>query len=145
MEAGDSTVTVLAPTDLLGLFADDPAAMAAAAGTARSEPEQVVGLAIYHRPRLDGSSAGAVVRSARALLPGSEAALTPRDRTPVGQLEAEAMTGSFALSAEESLQVRVLAVETTPRQLFVFFAPPSVFADEASTFDQVADSLRTTG
>jgi hypothetical protein len=144
-DAGDSTVTVLAPTDLAGLFADDPAAGAAAAETSRSDPDAVVGLAVYHRPRLDGASAGSVVRSARALLPGSEGTLAPRGRTSVGQLEAEAMTGSFALSGEESLQVRVLALDSTPRQLLVFFAPPAVFADVAGTFDRVADSLRTTG
>jgi serine/threonine protein kinase len=145
MDAGDSTVTVLAPVDLVGLFADDPAAMAAAAETARSDPDAVVGLAIYHRPRLDGASVGSVVRSARALLPGSEGALSPRGREPVGQLEAEAMAGSFRLSDEEALQVRVLAVESVQRQLFVFFAPPGVYADVSGTFDRVAGSLRTTG
>ncbi|GAB3356256.1 hypothetical protein GCM10027300_25270 [Modestobacter lapidis] len=145
MDAGDSTVTVLAPTDLLGLFADDPAAMAAAAEAARSDPGSVVGLAIYHRPRLDGASLRSVVGSARALLPGAEGTLTPRGRAPVGELEAEVMTGSFALSAEQSLRVRVLAVESTPHQLFVFFAPPAVFAETSGTFDRVAGSLRTTG
>ncbi|MGY1820404.1 serine/threonine-protein kinase [Geodermatophilus sp. SYSU D00079] len=143
--AGDSAVTVLSPAELPGLFADDPAAMAAAAATAEDDPGSVVGLAVYQRPRLGGASAAVVLESARALLPGQDATLTPRGTTPAGDLEAQLMTGQFGLAEDVALQVRVLALESTPPQLLVLFAPPSEFAAESATFDRVVGSLRTTG
>ncbi|MGY1630940.1 serine/threonine-protein kinase [Geodermatophilus sp. SYSU D01186] len=143
--AGDSTVTVLSPADLSGLFADDPAAMEAAAAGAADDPGSVVGLAVYHRPRLGGGSAAVVLESARALLPGQQATLTPRGTTEAGDLGGQLMTGQFGLTEDAALQVRVLVVDSTPQQLLVFFAPPSEFAAQSATFDRVLRSLRSTG
>jgi hypothetical protein len=145
LDAGDSSVTVLSPADVTGLFADDPTGMQEAADAVRADAGAVVGLAIYHRPRLDGNTPAAQLQTAEALLPGQDVNLRPGDRVQVGDLEATAMAGTMGLGESTSLQVRVLALESTPRQLLVFFAPPSVFDEQASTFDRVADSLDSTG
>ena len=142
-EAGDSTVTVLSPTELTGLFADDPTGMQTAAAAVAADPESVVGLAIYHRPRLDGDSPAAQLPTAQALLPGQEADLRLGDRTSAGDLEATTMTGTLGLGDGASLQLRVLALDSTPQQLLVFFAPPSVFAERADTFTRVERSLNS--
>jgi serine/threonine protein kinase len=144
-EAGDSTVTVLSPTDLTALFADDPAGMQAAAAAVLSDPGTVVGLAIYHRSRLSGGTPEAQLLAAQALLPGQAAELRPGEIVPVGDLEAADLRGTLGLGDDASLQLRVLALESSPRQLLVFFAPPSVFAEQTATFDRVADSLDTAG
>jgi len=144
-EAGASSVTVLSPTDLTTLFADDPEGVRAAAAAVDADPEAVVGLAIYHRPRLDGDSPAAQLPTAQALLPGRDADLHPGERAAVGDLQGSAMTGTLGLGEDAALQVRVLALDSTPRQLMVFFAPPSVFAERAETFDRVARSLDGTG
>jgi hypothetical protein len=140
-DAGDSTVSVLSPTELTGLFADDPAGMRTAAAAAAEDPESVVGLAIYHRPRLDGASPDDQLPTARALLPGQEADLRLGDRIAAGDLQATTMAGTLGLGNGASLELRVLAVESTPRQLLVFFAPPAVFAERADTFTRVEQSL----
>ncbi|SDM07571.1 Serine/threonine protein kinase [Geodermatophilus siccatus] len=144
-EAGASSVTVLSPTDLTALFADDPAGVPSAAAAVDADPAAVVGLAIYHRPRLDGDSPVAQLPAAQALLPGRDADLRPGEREAVGDLEASAMSGTLGLGDDASLQVRVLALDSSPRQLLVFFAPPSVFAERVDTFDRVAGSLDGTG
>ena len=144
-EAGDSTVTVLSPTDLTGLFGDDPEGTATAAAAVDADPQAVVGLAIYHRPRLEGSSADAQLQASQALLPGQGGQLRPGTRVPVGDLTATAMAGDLGLVDDASLQLRVLALDSTPRQLLVFFAPPSVYAEQADTFQRVESSLTSTG
>jgi serine/threonine protein kinase len=143
-EAGDSTVTVLSPTDLTGLFADDPAGMQAAAAAVTSDPEKVVGLAIYHRARLDSDEPVDQLPPAQALLPGQDVDLHPGEIVTVGDLEATDMRGALGLGNDASLQLRVLALRSTPRQLLVLFAPPSVFAQQTEIFDRVTDSLVTT-
>jgi hypothetical protein len=143
-EAGDSTVTVFSPTDLTGLFADDPAGMRTAAAAVEADPEAVVGLAVYHRPRLDGDSS-AQLSTAQALLPGQEADLRLGDRVSAGDLAAATMTGTLGLGDGAVLQLRVLALDSTPQQLLVFFAPPSLFAERADTFGQVEESLGAVG
>jgi serine/threonine protein kinase len=144
-DAGDSSVTVLSPSELTGLFSDDPAGMQAAADAVGADAGSVVGLAIYHRPRLDGNTPATQAETAEALLPGQDVNLRPGDRVQAGDLEATAMVGTLGLGDSASLQVRVLALESAPRQLLVFFAPPSVFDQQTSTFDRVADSLDSTG
>ncbi|MGY1793200.1 serine/threonine-protein kinase [Geodermatophilus sp. SYSU D00525] len=144
-EAGDSTVTVLSPTDLTALFADDPAGVQAAADAVASDPEAVVGLAIYHRPRLDGGTPGDQLPAAQALLPGRAAELRPGESVTVGDLGAADLRGTLGLEGDASLQLRVLALDSSPRQLLVFFAPPSVFAGQTETFDRVAASLDSGG
>ncbi|MGY1761020.1 serine/threonine-protein kinase [Geodermatophilus sp. SYSU D00779] len=144
-EAGASSVTVLSPTDLTTLFADDPGGVPSAAAAVDADPAAVVGLAIYHRPRLDGDSPAAQLPAAQALLPGRDADLRPGERETVGDLQASAMSGTLGLGDDASLQVRVLALDSSPRQLLVFFAPPSVFAEQVDTFDRVARSLDGTG
>ena len=125
-------------------LADWAAGDTAAAAAATTDPESVVGLAIYHRPRLDGNTS-AQLPTAQALLPGQEADLRLGDPVPAGDLQATTMTGTLGLGDGASLQLRVLALDSAPRQLLVFFAPPSVFAERADTFDQVTDSLAGTG
>ena len=144
-EAGDSTVTVLSPTDLTPLFADEPTAAQGAADAVHDHPDEVVGLAIYHRPRLQSESPAAQLRSAEALLPGQEARLSGRSVEPIGDLRGQVMTGTLQLSRESSLQVRAVALESQPRELLVFFAPPSLVDDTKATFDRVAASLHTIG
>ncbi len=144
-EAGDSTVTVLSPTDLTGLFSDDPEGMRTAAAAVDSDPAAVVGLAIYHRPRLDADSPATQLPTAQALLPGQDADLRPGEQVSAGDLRATDMPGRLGLGGNASLQLRVLALGSTPRQLLVFFAPPSVFAEQEATFDRVVASLDTTG
>ncbi|MCV2491523.1 protein kinase [Geodermatophilus sp. YIM 151500] len=144
-DAGDSSVSVFSPTDLTALFADEPAGMAAAAEAAGADPGSVVGLAIYHRPRLDGDTAAAQLPAAQALLPGQDADLRPGDASTVGDLPATGMTGTLGLGGDASLQLRVWSVESSPRQLLVFFAPPSVYGEHADTFDRVAASVTATG
>jgi hypothetical protein len=141
--AGDSTVTVLSPTDLTGLFADDPAGMRAAATAIASDPGAVVGLAIYHRARLDSDAPTDQLLPAQALLPGQDVDLHPGETVTVGDLEATDMRGALGLGNDASLQLRVLALRSTPRQILVLFAPPSVFAQQAETFDRVTGSLVT--
>lgn len=140
-EAGDSTVTVFSPADVSGLFANAPQGMRTAAAAVTADPGSVVGLAIYHRPRLDGGSPAAQLPSARALLPGREADLRPGERMTAGDLEATTMAGMLGLGDGALLQLRVLAVDSTPRQLLVFFAPPSEFAERRATFTRVEQSL----
>jgi hypothetical protein len=136
---------VLSPTDLTTLFADDPAGVPSAAAAVDDDPGAVVGLAIYHRPRLDGDSPAAQLPTAQALLPGRDADLRPGEREAVGDLQGNAMAGTLGLGDDAALQVRVLALDSTPRQLLVFFAPPSVFAEQVETFDRVTRSLDGTG
>jgi hypothetical protein len=143
--AGHSTVTVLSPTDLTGLFEDDPAGMQAAADAVAADPEAVVGLAVYHRPRLAGGSPADQLPAAEAVLPGVGAVLHLDEDLTAGDLEAASMDGMLVLGDGESLQLRVLVVDSTPRQLLVFFAPPAVFPEQAATFDQVVGSLTATG
>ena len=141
-QAGDSTVSVLSAADLVPLFADDPAAPAALARRAAEDPQSLVGLAIYHRPAGQaGQSARARADAAEALLPGRDAYLVNRGETSVGDLPGQVMEGAVQLP-EATLQVRVLAVETDPDQLLVFFAPPAVFPEHTETFDEIAASLR---
>ena len=143
-EAGDSTVSVLSPADLTALFADEPGAPAAAARTA-SDPANVVGLAIYHRPAgLTNESPATRVRTAEALLPGLEAHLVDRGPATVGEVKGQAMEGTIPLSSAVTLQVRVFVVDTDPVQLLVFFAPSSLFEQRTETFDKVAGSLHRT-
>ncbi|WP_369137154.1 serine/threonine-protein kinase [Modestobacter versicolor] len=144
-EAGDSTVTVLSPTDLRGLFGDDPQGPVTAAAAVRSDPQAVVGVAVYHRPRLEGDSAEAQLQASQALLPGQGGQLRPGTRVRAGDLEATAMTGDLVLAGDVSLQLRVLVVDSTPRQLLVFFAPPAAATELADTVDRVAASLTTPG
>ena len=144
-EAGASSVTVLSPTDLTRLFADDPDGVRSAAAAVDADPEAVVGLAIYHRPRLDGDSPAAQLPAAQALLPGRDADLRAGEREAVGDLQGSAMGGTLGLGDDATLQVRVLALDSEPRQLLVFFAPPLVFAEQVETFDRVARSLDGTG
>jgi hypothetical protein len=144
-DAGDSTVTVLSPTDLTPLFADEPAAAKVAVDAIRSRPDDVVGVAIYHRPRLQSESPAAQLRSAEALLPGQDARLSGRSVEQIGDLQGQVMNGTVQLSRESSLQVRAVALESQPRELLVFFAPPSLADATNPTFDQVAASLRTIG
>ncbi|SNS35218.1 Serine/threonine protein kinase [Geodermatophilus pulveris] len=144
-EVGDSSVTVLSPTALTGLFADDPAGMQAAAAAVTEDPGAAVGLAVYHRPRLGGDDPAGQLLAAQAVLPGQDADLRPGDRARAGDLGATAMSGTLGLGDEASLQLRVLAVDSEPRQLLVFFAPPSVFAAHAATFDRVQASLDAAG
>lgn len=143
-EAGDSTVSVLSDADLTALFADEPDALAAAARTA-SNPEKVVGLAIYHRPAgLANESPAARVRTAEALLPGRDAHLVDRGPVTLGEATGQSMEGTLPLSAAVTLQVRVFVVETDPVQLLVFFAPPALFEKRTETFDKVVGSLHRT-
>ena len=142
--AGDSTVTVLSPTDLTGLFADNPAGMRAAAAAVASDASSVVGLAIYHRARLDSDAPAGQLGPAQALLPGQDVELRPGKIVTVGDIEATDMPGAFGLGKDASLQVRVLALRSNPRQILVLFAPPSVFAQQTETFARVTDSLATT-
>jgi hypothetical protein len=119
--------------------------MQAAADAATEDPGTAVGLAVYHRPRLGGDDPGAQLLAAQAVLPGQDADLSPGDRVQAGDLEATAMAGTLGLGDQASLQLRVLALDSEPRQLLVFFAPPSVFAAHAPAFDRVQASLATAG
>ena len=140
-EAGDSTITVLSGPDLRGLFDGDPAAAAAAAKLVREDPASVTGLTVYHRPFLAGLSPVDKVATAEALLPG-QARLVDRGRAPAGEVGSQVMEGTTSLSRDTLLQTEVRAVGSDPEQLLVFFAPPSVFADEQTTFAAVVDSLQ---
>lgn len=143
-EAGNSTVSVLSKSDLTGLFAGEPDALADAARTA-SVPDNVVGLAIYHRPvGLSGQTPAARVGAAEVLLPGLEARLTNRGAATVGEVPAQLMDGALPLSSTVTLRVRVYVVETEPVQMLVFFAPWSLFEQRNGVFDEVAASLRKT-
>ena len=144
-EAGASSVTVLSSSDLRALFADDPMGMKDAADGARRDPGAVVGLAIYHQPRLRAATPADRLRSAEALLPGREARLSGRAVEPVGDVEGQVMNGVLPLSPSFSLEVRVLALATDPEQVLVFFAPHSRFEESEETFNHVADSLRRSG
>jgi hypothetical protein len=62
-----------------------------------------------------------------------------------GNLEATTMAGMLGLGDGAFLQLRVLALDSTPRQLLVFFAPPSEFAERTDTFTQVEQSLTAVG
>jgi serine/threonine protein kinase len=142
-EAGDSTVSVLSGADLTALFADEPGAPADAARTLSDDPASVVGLAIYHRPAgLSDASAATRLDVAEALLPGQDASLVDRGATTVGDVKGQVMEGTMPLTATTTLQVRVLVVETEPIQLWVFFAPSSLFHERTGVFDEVAGSLR---
>lgn len=143
-EAGNSTVSVLSRSDLTGLFAGEPDALAEAARTA-SEPDKVVGLAIYHHPvGLSGQSPAARVAAAEVLLPGRDARLTNRGAATVGEVQAQVMDGALPLSSAVTLHVRVFVVETEPVQMLVFFSPWSLFDQRKGLFDEVAASIRKT-
>jgi serine/threonine protein kinase len=141
-EAGNSTVSVMSGADLTALFADEPNAPANAARAA-TDPNKVVGLAIYHQPGLSGQTPAARVDTAEALLPGRDARLVDRGPATVGQVRAQGMEGTIPLSPTVTLQVRAFVVETEPVQLLVFFAPSSLFEQRRAVFDDVAASLRT--
>jgi hypothetical protein len=142
---GNSTVSVLSDADSSAFFADDPEAAAAVAQAVADDPAGVVGLAIYHRPSgLGGQAPEARVGAAEALLPGRDAHLVDRGEVRIGELQGQAMDGSLPLASGVTLQVRVLVVESDPVQLWVFFAPPSLFPERTEVFDEVAGSLHGT-
>ncbi len=102
-------------------------------------------MAIYHEPVLDGSTSDQQLPDAQALLPGSGAAdLVTGGRIEAGDLRANRMTGTLVLGDGASLELAVYVVESAPRQMLVFFAPPSVLADHADAFDHVVASLQST-
>ncbi|KAE8765008.1 serine/threonine-protein kinase [Georgenia thermotolerans] len=143
---GNTTVSVLSPTNLTALFLDEPAALEGAARTAKQDPASAVGLAVYHRPFLPaGASPAARVRGAEGLLPGTGAHLADLGTRTAGDAHAQAMHGTLPLDPTETLEVQVLVVETDPVQMLVFFAPTRLYDDRVELFTEVADSLRLKG
>jgi predicted Ser/Thr protein kinase len=142
---GDSTVSVLSPADVTGLFADDSDGPATAARTVTQDPASVVGLTIYHQAAvLSAQSPSARVSTAEALLPGTDARLVDRGTANIGEVKGQVMEGTLPLSSSVILQVRVCVLETDSSQLLVFFAPSSLFEKNTGIFDKVAGSLRRT-